>query len=205
MRRRQFLTLSVAAIAVGGYPLCPASAHIDETTPFGLRWGASRKDLEASGAKLKEYRTNGKVLSYQATNLPLGEADAESLMLHFGTLDRFYQLALLSRVHRDDPTGGDVLLAYNELLAELVQKFGPSRPRHTGDNHGPTDWAAQILNGKAVHEDKFVSNGVNIWLRCVAIGPAETGWVLAYTHRQFGKEELIARLKQPINPPLPKE
>lgn len=199
MNRRSFLrgcALPLAACLLSPVALVSpaliarARADIDAAAPFGIRWGSSRAEVEASGIKLKEHRKADQSLVYEALDVALPETTAQHVMLYFGQLNSFYEFRVLSRIYVDDPAGKNLLASYNKITSRLTALYGQPTTSRRGDADTPAgEFSKRIATRQIIHADKFDGGEIEVSIICVATDPAATGWLLAYRHKALNAAE----------------
>ncbi len=167
MRSLRYVAVAViASLAV--MTLSRAAAKDDSgAAPFGLQWGMSSAQARAIEIVLTEDPHKNYGVTYIATKLPKVIADVRAVLLSFGFDDKLWRVAAISKDFSNDPYGSAVQKRYDELAAELTEKYGRGETESGASDEfysDPKNFVYAIQSGNAWHYTNYNTDLIRIQL-----------------------------------------
>jgi hypothetical protein len=138
-----------------------------DAAPFGLRWGMSSAQARAIGVVLTEDTHKNYGLTYMVTKLPKIIADVQTVLLSFGFDDKLWRVVAVSKEFSNDPYGSAVQKRYDELAAELAEKYGRGEAKSGASDEfyrDPKNFVYAIQSGNAWHYTNYNTNLIRVQL-----------------------------------------
>lgn len=162
-----------------------------DAAPFGLQWGMSSAQTRAIGVVLTEDTRKNYGLTYMATKLPKMIADVQTVLLSFGFDDKLWRVVAVSKEFSNDPYGFTVQKRYDELAAELAEKYGRGEVESGASDEfyrDPTNFVYAIQSGHAWHYTNYNNKLIKVQLGISATDPSTSFYQII-----FGQLSLLRR------------
>jgi hypothetical protein len=168
----------------------------DQEGPLGLTWGTTSDQVRALGAELKDMPKSDYGASFVATKLPRVLSDQEATIISFGYDDRLWRLVAISKAFPDDPTGTNLKVRYQELLAILAEKYGaPSSVHNLGDSifQQSQYFLAGVKDGRTNWYTNFSTPSLSVQLNLSAEDSSTGRWRIIYEEKSLHKAFDVAK------------
>lgn len=105
--------------------LCSSTFAETNNGPFGIKWGASVKELKSMGIKLKiSSESEGRFTIYTSSKLPKNLSMAEQYVLLFDKQFKLQKVMMISEDITGDVYGSEGKETYSTFKSKLQKKYG---------------------------------------------------------------------------------
>jgi len=163
-----------------------AALAADDGAPFGLSWGVSAEQLEASGIKLQRRSPDESGGRFATTNLPKALSDLGEAILSFGNDNKLHKIEAISEDVIGDPDGTRLKARYAALTRALTSKYGQGVIRHeiVEPWTRPDDFLTGIYRGSSHYYTDFAGETVTVRLEIRATRRGISNYALIFQHKK---------------------
>lgn len=186
---------------------------IREPAPFGLKWLATKKEIEYLHVRLNKAQVKDSPNSYIADNLPKPVKAFREVLLSFGENDALWRIAAYSNFYEDDSSATKGLEQYKKFYEMLNDKYGNAEEFYTPAvvsveeeitlddgtksrsikqkvlEMGEPGFKEKLMSGQSTLYSTFENDTIGVTLALLADGNGQTYIIIDYKNLKIDEVE----------------
>ncbi|MDA1327091.1 MAG: hypothetical protein O3C34_20420 [Proteobacteria bacterium] len=174
-----------------------AAALAEPEAPFGLTWGVSVEQVQASGVRLQLRLPDNSGVRFAAANLPKALSDLGEAILSFGNNNKLHKIEAISEDVVNDPEGLRLKARYAALSRALTSKYGQGVIHHEIVEPWtlPDDFLTGIYRGSSHYYTDFTGENVTVRLEIRASRRGISNYAVTFQHMKAPRGNGLQREK----------
>ncbi len=186
---------------------------VREPAPFGLKWLATKKEIEYQHVRLNKAQVKDSPNSYIADNLPKPVKAFREVLLSFGDNDALWRIAAYGNFMEDDSSATKGLEQYKKFYEMLNDKYGNAEEFYTPAvvsveeeitlddgtksrsikqkvlEMGDPGFKEKLMNGQSTLYSTFENDTIGVTLALLADGNGQTYVIIDYKNLKIDEVE----------------